>query len=146
MGDATRPVLNPDTIADLRKAQAEYGNPGFIRQLIEIYRTNAPGRIAGIREAIAARDASSLERIAHTLKSNCAMLGALDMAAICATLEANGETGAFDEAAATAARLGPEFEQVLRALEDLLGDSEPPAGAGTAAPEPDSAGREPSLA
>ena len=120
MSDTTRPVLDPATIAQLRRAQAEYGNPSFIRQLVGIYQANAPARVAGIRDAIAARDAATLERVAHTLRSNCAMLGALEMAARCAAIEAHGAAAAFTEAAATAAGLDSELTRVLAALDDLL--------------------------
>ena len=120
MGDQTPRRLDAATVADLLNAQTEYGNPTFIRQLVGIYQANAPARVAGIRDAIAARDAATLERVAHTLRSNCAMLGALEMAAVCATIEQHGAAAAFDAAAAAAGDLDAELARVLAALDDLL--------------------------
>lgn len=113
-------VLDPATVAELRKAQIEYGNPEFIRQLVEIYRANAPKRIEQIRTSIAARDARTLTLVAHTLKSNCAMLGAVAMAQWCARLESCGENSTFDAADAFLAEVDTEFVRVLSALAHLL--------------------------
>jgi HPt (histidine-containing phosphotransfer) domain-containing protein len=114
------PILDPHTIAELRRARDEYGNPLLIRQLVEIYRTNAPKRIAQFREAIAGADAKMLGLVAHTLKTNCAMLGATGMAAMCATLEEYGEKATFDGATALLEAVESEFEKVLAALAQLL--------------------------
>ena len=46
------PILDPNTVAQLRQAQADYGNPQFIAQLIGIYKKNAPGRVDQIRDAL----------------------------------------------------------------------------------------------
>ena len=129
MEPATTPVLDPDTIAGLQRAQADLGDRLLIRQLVEIYRTNAPRRIEQLRKAIAGSDAKTLGFVAHTLKTNCAMLGATAMAAMCATLERfgdaavleqRGEKATFEDAAALFAGLELEFERVLAALAQLL--------------------------
>jgi HPt (histidine-containing phosphotransfer) domain-containing protein len=120
-------VLDPTTIAELRKASADFGNPLLVRQLVNIYRTNAPRRIAQLRNAIAAGDAKTVGLVAHTLRTNCAMLGATAMAARCTTLEAYGERAALTDAAAVLAEAEVEFEKVLAALERLLTEEpEPP--------------------
>ena len=120
MGNNISPVLDPDTIAALRRARVEYGSPLLIRQLVEIYRTNAPKRIEQLRGAIAGGDARTLAFVAHTLKTNCAMLGATAMAAMCATLEEYGDKATFDEAAAGLTQVEAEFERVVAALAQLL--------------------------
>ena len=120
MGNNISPVLDSDTIAALRKAKVEFGNPLFIRQLIEIYRTNAPKRIEQLRGAIAGGDAGMLGLVAHTLKTSCAMLGATTMAAMCATLEEYGDKATFDDAVAGLTQVEAEFERVDAALAQLL--------------------------
>jgi len=97
MTNNNSPVLDPDTIAELQRAKVDYGNPLLIRQLVGIYQTNAPKRIEQIRGAIAGGDAKTLGLVAHTLKTNCAMLGATAMAAICATLEKRVEKAALEQ-------------------------------------------------
>ena len=120
MGDTGPPVLDPDTIAELRRARIEFDTPLLIRQLVEIYRANAPKRIERLRSAVAGSDARMLALVAHTLKTNCAMLGAAGMADMCATLEEYGERSRFDDAAAVLAQVEAESERVLAALVELV--------------------------
>jgi len=120
VGNAASPVLDPGTIAELRRARVEFDKPLLVRQLVEIYRANAPKRIEQLRGAVAGGDAGTLTLVAHTLKTNCAMLGATGMAAMCATLEEYGDRGVFDDAAAVLTQVEAEFERVLAALAQLL--------------------------
>ncbi|MCX6544984.1 MAG: Hpt domain-containing protein [Acidobacteria bacterium] len=120
MGNNISPVLDPGTITELRRARDECRTPLLIRQLVEIYRSNAPKRIEQLRSAIAGGDARMLAVGAHTLKTNCAMLGAAGMAAMCATLEEFGDHGTLDDAAAVLTQVESEFERVLAALAQLL--------------------------
>jgi len=118
-GSQPQPVLDPSTVAQLRQAQADYGNPQFLAQLVGIYKKNAPGRVVEIGEAIVARDAAKLAHVAHTLKSNCSMLGALRMAAVCNALEDKGDAADFDGTADLFSRLETELPRVLAALDTL---------------------------
>ena len=112
-------VLDPAVVADLRRAQEAYGNPGFIPQLVALFQANAPGKLDRIREAIAAGDAAAIERIAHTLRTNCGMLGAARMADACARMEEAARRA--DPAAAEAAFREAEAQLpgVLEALSRL---------------------------
>ena len=112
-------VLDPERVAELRRAQQHYDNPTFIRQLVELFRENAPARMAQLRQAVAGRDAMTLERAAHTLKSNCSMLGAMKMADACARLEEAGGRLAFDDAERVVEEAEREFPRVLEAVEKL---------------------------
>ena len=112
-------VLDPERVAELRRAQQHYDNPTFIRQLVELFRENAPARMAQLREAVAGRDALAIERAAHTLKSNCGMLGATRLAHACARLEEAGGESAFGEAERVLAEAEREFPRVLEAVTEL---------------------------
>jgi HPt (histidine-containing phosphotransfer) domain-containing protein len=112
-------VLDPGTVADLRHAQDQLGNPEFINQLVELFRAGAPAKIERIREAVAARDGAALERVAHTLKTNCAVLGAAGMAGDCARLEAAAGRGDFAAAAAALDDTERRLPGVLRAVSAL---------------------------
>lgn len=112
-------VLDPATVADLRRAQEQFANPAFISQLVDLFRENAPRRMDQIREAIAAGDAATLERVAHALKTNCAMLGARLMADACARLEAAGWRSDFEEARRVFAEAELQFPHVLEAVAAL---------------------------
>ena len=112
-------VLDPGIVAELRRAEQHYDNPTFIRQLVDLVRQNAPARMVQLREAVAGRDAMTLERAAHTLKSNCSMLGAMKMADACARLEEAGGRSAFDEARRVLEEAEAEFPRVLEAVAEL---------------------------
>lgn len=120
MPNSQAEVLDPTTVSELRKAAESYGNPQFIRQLVEIYRTNAPKRVEQIHKAVAEQDAAALTLVAHTLKSNCSMLGATAMAQLCARLEGCGENATFDGTDAALAAIDAEFVRVLAALDRLV--------------------------
>jgi len=112
-------VLDPAVVAELRLAQEAYGNPEFIAQLVTLFRTHAPAKIDRLREAAAAGNFPVIEHLAHTLKTNCAMLGATRMADACGRTEMAAARADLPAAAAAmqeAERLLPE---VLAALSEL---------------------------
>lgn len=113
------PVLDPDVLAGLEQLGVESDNPEFMGQLLGLFTANAPDRFERIKAAVSARDGAALESQAHTLKSNCAMLGAGRMAAYCRDLETMGERLAFDEATALLPQAAEEFARVARAVAAL---------------------------
>jgi len=115
----TDEILDPAVLAELRRAQEAYANPTFIQQLAGLFQANTPGKMGRIREAIAARDAGTIEQVAHTLKTNCAMLGATRMADACARMESAAADA--DASAATAAmkEVEEQLPLVLAALSTL---------------------------
>ncbi len=127
--DSSGPVLDSATIAELRRLQAEYGKPAFLTELVSIFTTNAPGRMTAIRAAIEQRDPHALEHVSHTLKSNCGMLGALRMSALCASFEEAAAAADFTRAAALLPEAEAEFARVLAAVERLAGIRDPGSGA-----------------
>ncbi len=122
---AAAPALDSQILGDLRRLQDEYANPQFLQQLIQIFRTNAPRRMEQIRAAIAAGDSRLLEHTAHTLKSNCSMLGASRMAAHCLDLEGHGEHAQFDAARTVMALAEIEFQLVMEELDALQAGDRP---------------------
>jgi two-component system sensor histidine kinase/response regulator len=117
---APDPALDPAVIVELRRAQDACGNPAFIAQLVALFQANAPTRLASIREAVAFCDGAALGHTSHTLKSNCAMLGATRLAEICARLEACGDSGAFDGTVLLLDKASAELERVLKELAALV--------------------------
>lgn len=113
------PVLDPAVVAELRRAQDAYGNPDFVRQLVALFLANAPARMDLIRDAAASRDTASLERLAHTLKTNCAVLGATRMAEACARMEAAAGRSDLVEAEAAFREAEAQLPQVLEAASEL---------------------------
>ena len=103
-------------MAELRRAQDAFGNPDLIRQLVGLFQANTPGKMDRIRQALAAGDAGAIREVAHTLKSNCGMLGATRMAGACDLME----TAAARADLAAAADAFRDAEQQLPAVLDAL--------------------------
>jgi len=62
----------------------------FINELIDTFLDDAPNLIAQIRSALAANDSVSFRRAAHSMKSNAATFGAMELSALAKELEALG--------------------------------------------------------
>jgi HPt (histidine-containing phosphotransfer) domain-containing protein len=109
-------------LAGLRELQEE-GEPDILAELGELFLEDVPPQLEALREATEGGDASSVERVAHTLKGSCGNMGALKMAAICAELEDIGHSGELERAPAFVERLEAEFARVRRALETEIARS-----------------------
>jgi CheY-like chemotaxis protein len=70
--------------------RGEVGTGEFAGQFVEIYLRELDGRLEGIRRGREDGDAEIVTRLAHTLKSTSATLGALPLADLCRALEAEG--------------------------------------------------------
>jgi histidine phosphotransfer protein HptB len=95
------------------------GDRAFLAELVDTYLTDSPGLFAELRSAIAADDAATARRAAHTLKSTSASFGALGLAAQCREIEAvaaAGELDGLDERVEVAAAGYAQVEIALHAL------------------------------
>jgi HPt (histidine-containing phosphotransfer) domain-containing protein len=107
--------------------------------VVDSYLRDAPERIAALHAALAAHDAKTLTREAHTLKSSSATVGATEIAAIAADLErsapsasADAVTAQIDQLAELLARVTPVFEGEVERRSPLAGRGDPDGHAGGA--------------
>lgn len=84
-------VLDLNALEALRGL--DEGDEDLLSELIDLFMEDAPGRITGMRDAIAREDWPSLASWAHSLKGSCGSLGALHMADLCGRLEMHGRNG-----------------------------------------------------
>jgi histidine phosphotransfer protein HptB len=115
----TEEVLDPAVVAELRRAQDAFGNPGFIRQLAGLFLANTPAKMDRLREAFTAGDAAAIREVAHALKSNCGMLGATRMADACARMEEAASRADLPAAASAFREAEQQLPGVLHALSTL---------------------------
>jgi HPt (histidine-containing phosphotransfer) domain-containing protein len=59
----------------------------FISELVDAFLDDAPALIAQMRSALASKDAEAFRRAAHSMKSNAATFGAMDLSALAKELE-----------------------------------------------------------
>ena len=113
------PALDPAVLETLRQLN-EPGQPDVVREVLGLFRTDAPSRLEAISTAMEAQDAAALQRAAHTLKGAAAAIGATALHGACRALEEAGKQGALDSVAADVATLRHEYERVRDAIDQLL--------------------------
>lgn len=91
--DAAAPVVNPETLAQLREMMPEAAAKEIYAAIIaDLYK-----RVDALEAAIAKNDHAEVRRIGHAIKGGCGMAGALQAARLGAMLEA----GALENEAKT---------------------------------------------
>lgn len=94
------------------------GDRQLLRELVAIFVEEAPSRLAELRRAAAARDATTVERVAHSLKGSAGLLGAASLHAASAELEERAVAKRVDGVADLVARVEGEIERVLAFFHD----------------------------
>ena len=96
------------------------GDLEFLAELIEEFFEDSPQQLAAARQALAAGDAGSLRRAAHSLKSNSANFGATALSQTCKKLEDLAKGGTLDGAGELIDRATAQYQQAQKALEAVL--------------------------
>ncbi|MCX8086548.1 MAG: ATP-binding protein [Rhodocyclaceae bacterium] len=96
------------------------GDEALARDIVAVALEDLPANLNALDEALAASDAPTAARRAHTLKSLANQLGAARFAAHCKRFEADLREGKLPDAAALAA-LHAQYEQLRAALTLWLG-------------------------
>jgi HPt (histidine-containing phosphotransfer) domain-containing protein len=113
-------VLNESILDELRASVGD--DRAFVVDLIQAYLSDGEKHVADVEAAIAAGDAASLVRPAHTLKSSSATVGADSLAAAARELELAGRSGTLGEAATErAAGLRAAWNEAGAALRAWIG-------------------------
>jgi signal transduction histidine kinase/DNA-binding response OmpR family regulator/HPt (histidine-containing phosphotransfer) domain-containing protein len=120
-----------DTKAALRRTG---GNLQRYESLLRRFAESQAGTVDDIRAALAARDVSTAERAAHSLKGAAGNLGATPLADVAAKAEAAVKSGVGIETALDSLALS--LRAVCEAIGSLLPDEQPTDGAGEAFADP----------
>jgi HPt (histidine-containing phosphotransfer) domain-containing protein len=113
-----KPPIEPDILEKARSWIQQYGEEFFL-ELVAIYLEDTPKGLLELRQALEVRDAPTITRAAHTLKSSSANLGAMRMSAIAREIESAGGVAEFGQLNEQVARSEAEFAIVKAALELL---------------------------
>jgi PAS domain S-box-containing protein len=89
----------------------------LLEEFLEIFYKTAPNRISNLKQAGKNNQHQIIYREAHTLKSNCAYLGAMKMYAICAQLQEIGTAGELESVVPLVETLELEFIKAKNELE-----------------------------
>ncbi len=121
----TPPVLDAQVFRQLREM---VNKDEILVEVVDHYLEEAPQLLRSLTEAVAKGEAVVLQRVAHTLKSTSAMLGATSLSQLCQKLEAlsesicsaNAPTVSLASSVALVSQLETEYEKVQIALRQSL--------------------------
>ena len=102
------------------RALSRDGGDALVQKVINAFMGDTPRHLNALRQAVNAREAEHLRRLAHSLKSASANIGAARLAALCRDLEQLGRAGGVDGAASLLADVEREFQSVRQSLHALL--------------------------
>jgi PAS domain S-box-containing protein len=112
---ANVPTIDPRAWESIRSLQRP-GHPDMLCKVIDKYLTSSRQLIETMRLAVPQHDAAALHRMAHSLKSSSATLGALRLAALCKEAEAMGRTNTLEGMPPLWEQLEAEYGAVQEAL------------------------------
>ena len=117
-------VLDHAVIESIRAMPSARAGDALSR-LVGIYLQHTPAAIRQLRSAADGGQCGEAQRVAHTIKSSSAMLGATALARLLTDAETAGRENSGDVLGRIVGAIEVEYEAVERALTDLL-----PSGAG----------------
>lgn len=115
---SVRDILDRKTISNIKFISAEV-NPSFLKELIGMYVSQAPGLIETIKTHAADGNSAELEAAAHRLKGSSLTLGALQVADVCGALEQKGRQQERDGLEPLVEKLEQGYAALLTELEKL---------------------------
>lgn len=92
-------TLDPDALDRIGALQRP-GAPSVLQRITDIFARAVPPQLAALRDAVAGEEFNNIAEIAHSLRSSCASVGALEMVRLCQLLEDNAQakvTTALDQ-------------------------------------------------
>ncbi|NOY85142.1 MAG: Hpt domain-containing protein [Nitrospirae bacterium] len=113
-------AIDMDILSDLREVMEE----GFSK-LLGLFLNSVPEQIVSLAECAAQNDAENIAKIAHSLKSSAANLGALVLSAHCKDLETAARSGEIADCLKKIKGLELEFLCVKKELEIASKKSSP---------------------
>ena len=91
----------------------------FVAELVDTFLEEAPGMLADLRSARTSGDADVFRRAAHSLKSNSATFGALEMSDLARRLELHGLAADVRQDMAAIDELEDAYRRAAAALQEL---------------------------
>lgn len=96
------------------------GDRDLLKELIDIFSGQTRQQLQILRESVAAKDAPTVRRAAHTIKGSVANFGAQPAFELAFCLEQMGADGALDQAPAALDALAAELVRLESALREFV--------------------------
>ena len=114
---STTPVIDWRQLHALRELQEE-GEPDVIARVIEMFREDAPARLARARAAADRGDCQALRLEAHSLRGTAGLLGASTLRDVSTEVERHAEAQNLDAVVPLLAAMARGVDEALEALND----------------------------
>jgi signal transduction histidine kinase/DNA-binding response OmpR family regulator/HPt (histidine-containing phosphotransfer) domain-containing protein len=114
-----RDVINRVALEKIRMLSQERGD-ALVQKVIAAYVDDTPQQLSTLRRAIDGMDTGNVRRIAHTLKSASANVGADALAALCKEMEHLGRADTTEGADSLLTNMEQEFRAVRDSLTAIL--------------------------
>jgi len=114
-----RAVINARALENIRALSLQ-GGDALVSKVIAAYVGDTPQHLRTLRQAIGGEDADTVRRIAHSLKSASANVGADTLARLCKDLEQMGRAACVTGAATLLTDMEEEFLAVRQSLNAML--------------------------
>ena len=111
--------LNRQALENIRALSRADGD-ALLERVILAFTSETPRQLAAMREAIAGADAEALRKVAHSLKSGSANVGADALAQLCKDMEKLGRANSTEGAAGMLQDMEREFLAVRESLSAIL--------------------------
>ena len=92
---------------------------GFVDELVNTFLEDTPIQLRDMSASLKKGDAEVFRRAAHSIKSNAATFGAVQLSDLARELEAMGKEGDLAKAAGKLAALQASFEAAAKELREL---------------------------
>lgn len=114
-----RGVINMQALDNIRALSADRGG-ALVQRVINAYVADTPQHLKTLHLAIGARDTTSVRKVAHSLKSSSANVGAEALAQMCKDMEILGRNDSTEGAAGILTDMEHEFQAVRDSLSAIL--------------------------
>jgi two-component system sensor histidine kinase/response regulator len=118
-GAPQRDAINRHALENIRALSKERGD-ALVQRVVAAYVDDTPQHLNTLRQAIAGVDPGNLRKIAHSLKSSSANVGAETLAQMCKDMETLGRTDTTEGASCILTNMEREFQAVCHSLHALL--------------------------
>jgi CheY-like chemotaxis protein/HPt (histidine-containing phosphotransfer) domain-containing protein len=116
--ERTEQVARPDLIFDREALLERVGeDEAFLQDLIQLFLKDVPERLAELREAVAAGNASLIEQKAHTVKGTAANMAAIELSKIALEIETAAKSNELVHMGSMMKKLEKGFERVTAAFQ-----------------------------
>jgi len=109
------PTLDPEIFQQFQEAMGE-----MTADILREFFSEAPKQLNTLRLSLEKYDLAVLERMAHSLKSGSALVGAMRLSGLCKALELSARENSIADAAELLMRIETEYPVVRDALEQSL--------------------------